>query len=91
MREEDMNNPRSGNNPNGFNEREIIHRSFLTSEEACPYGDAAFTHIEKCVTIYREEVIQQGVPNEVHMRLHQVIRRQWSTVYQKRNQAGRWE
>jgi hypothetical protein len=86
MKDKDISNPLPGKNPgesNG-NRREMVHQCFFTSEETCPYGDAAFTSIEKSVTIYKEEVIQQGVPNEVHMRLHRVIRKQWTTFYHRK-------
>jgi hypothetical protein len=85
MKDKERNNSLPENNPEVLrkNQREIVHQRFFTTEETCPYGDAAFTSIEKCVTIYREEVIHQEIPNEVHMRLHQVIRRQWSMYYRR--------
>ena len=88
MRDKDRNNPQPGRKPEVFsnNEREIVRQCFFTTEETCPYGDAAFTSIEKSVTIYREEVIHQEIPNEVHMRLHRVIRKQWSASYRRERQ-----
>jgi hypothetical protein len=49
----------------------------FTTDECCSYGDAAYTSIEKCVTIYREEIITQSMPDEVHVRLHSAIKQRW--------------
>jgi len=57
--------------------------NLFSSDEECPYGNTAFSYIQKSITIYREEVLHQEIPDDVHNRLHQVIRRRWSAFYRR--------
>lgn len=59
------------------------YEKIFSGEEDCPYGEAAFGTIKKGITIYREEVIQQQMPDEVHYRLHRVIRKRWISYFEQ--------
>lgn len=54
-----------------------FYNSFMSEDEECPFCTEVFSDMQKSVTFYREETIRIEVPDDVHIRLHQVIRRQW--------------
>ncbi len=66
-----------------------IYEEFFNQEEECPYGTEAYSTIQRGITIYREEIIQQEIPYDVHVRLHRIIRKRWEAYYEDHTNEGR--
>lgn len=82
------NNHEISESPQKFFKR-TFSETFFTIEEECNLGDEALGTIKKGIRVYREEIIHQQVPDEVHSRLHSVIQRRWSLTFHQRNDEGR--
>lgn len=70
-------------------EEPCVPEDLFSQEEECPFGNAAYLTLEKGITIYREEIIQQEVPDEVHLRLQRFIQSQWSFFYRETDNDNR--